>query len=755
MVCTELVGIHPHPHADRLSICDVRTGGDAIVTVVCGATNMRAGDRVAYAPPGSTLPGGKTIGAAEIRGVMSTGMLCTEAELGIGSDSDGILILPNDVAIGERVAAILGLEDTVLDIAITPNRGDCLSVLGIAREIAALTGQRLRRQRVTVREANESAGDLIGIRIMDADLCARYVGRVITDIKIGPSPKWMQNRLRAIGMRPINNVVDVTNYVMIERGQPLHAFDYDRLPHHEIVVRRAGSAASFTTLDGQVHVLQADDLLICSGDEPVAIAGVMGGMNSDVTASTRRILLESAWFAPSSVRRTAKRLGLRTEASYRFERTIDIDGVPIAADRAAALIAKLGGGSVAHGRVDTYPSVRRPAPIALRLKRVDDLLGMTVGRAETIAKLKALGIAVSPATRGTLTAVPPSYRADLTREIDLIEEIARMVGYENVPAAMPECALAGPGEEVNQRRERDLKRFLNALGLTEVVLQSFCSPRLNELFPGLGNHGAAVSILNPVTQDDNELRLSLCSGLMGCVRTNLDQGASSIAAFAMGKVFWRDEAFQESHRLAGVICRNIPSRGLGRRDAVAQFDDVKGIVEAVFEYTRVAATRWVAARDLPAFHPGKTARIEIDTEVVGLVGGLHPNAEESLGITGPCWIFELDLARLLEYCPPRIVFQDLPRFPAVVRDVAVISDEAFASDQIVQFVRQWNATCPLIEDIQLFDQYVGAPIPAGKKGLAYSISYRAPDRTLTDVEVNEMHTQLIAALRDALHVEPR
>ncbi|HUM00570.1 MAG TPA: phenylalanine--tRNA ligase subunit beta, partial [Mycobacterium sp.] len=510
VVCAELVRVLPHPQADRLTVCEVRPNNDTTVTVVCGATNLRAGDRIAYAAPGASLPGGRTITTAEVRGVSSAGMLCSEAELGVGPDASGLLILPADAAIGERVAVVLGLEDTVLEIGITPNRGDCLSILGIAREIAALAGQRLRRQRLTVRESEEAAADVVAIRIVDQDLCSRYVGRVLVNVKIAPSPLWLQNRLRAVGMRPLNNVVDITNYVMLERGQPLHAFDYDRLPSKEIVVRRAGSDARFTTLDGQVRDLAPDDLLITSGDVPVAIAGVMGGAESEVTDSTRRVLLESAWFAPSGVRRTARRLGLRTEASYRFERTTDIDGVPLAADRAAGLIARLGAASLLRGRVDTYPSTQAVAPIAVRLKRVTELLGMAVSRTDVSSRLKSLGLSVSSATGGTLTVVPPTYRSDLTREIDVIEEIVRLGGYENVPTTLPECVLSGGGKRPGERCQRDLKRLLTSLGLNEAVLLSFCSRRFNVLFPGLDSCGGPVSIRNPVTQDEPEMRLSLC-----------------------------------------------------------------------------------------------------------------------------------------------------------------------------------------------------------------------------------------------------
>jgi len=755
VVVAEIMQVRRHPQADRLSVCDVRSGGDAIATVVCGATNMRVGDRVAYAPPGATLPGGRTIAAAEIRGVHSAGMLCSEAELGLGTDAAGILILPKDAPVGERVSAILGLEDTVLDIAVTPNRGDCLSILGMAREIAALTGGHLRRQRLSVRESKQPAADLISIRIADADLCRRYVGRVIVGIKIGPSPLWMQNRLQAVGLRPINNVVDVTNYVMIERGQPLHAFDYDRLPRPEITVRRAGANATITTLDAQARTLQPDDLLITSGDQPVAIAGVMGGAGSEVTTSTRRMLLESAWFDPASVRRTAKRAGLRTEASIRFERATDIEGVGLAADRASALIAKVAGGSVATGQVDAYPSPWKPARIGLRIARVEELLGMPVSRGDVVSRLKALGISTAPASRGTLTVAPPSYRSDLSREVDLIEEIVRLGGYEKVPTSVPRVTLTGGGEGDEQRRLRQLRRVLCAQGLNEVVFLSFCSSRMNELFPGLGDHAKPVRVLNPVTQDEPELRRSLCPGLARNVRDNLDLGAPHVAVFSIGKVFWHDQRYYEERRLAGALSAFLPNTGLGARGVPVEFVDVKGIVEVALDFLGVPEARWIPAGDRQGFHPGKTARLEVGDIPVGIVGQLHPSVQEELSLDQACWLFELDLEQLVQYCPARVVYRDLPRFPAVVRDLAVVTEEKFESDQVVRFVREWNASSRLIEDIFLFDQYFGAPIPTGKKSLAYSISYRAPDRTLTDAEVNDVHTRLIAALKDALHIEPR
>jgi len=754
VTCAEVVETRRHPNAERLTVCDVRIG-DELVTVVCGAPNVRAGLHTAYARPGTVLPGGRRIEAAEIRGIASAGMLCSEAELGLGDANEGIVELASNSKIGERVARVLGYEDTVLDVAITPNRGDCLSVLGIARDIAALSGQRLRRQRVAVTETTDSAANLVTIEIRDPDLCHRYVGRVLTDVTIGPAPLWMQYRLQAVGIRPINNVVDITNYVMLERGQPLHAFDYDCLPVPEIVVRRVGAEQRFTTLDTQERALSTDDLTICAGDDIIAIAGVMGGASTEVTEATRRVLLESAWFLPSSIRRTSRRLGLRSEASYRFERCTDVEGVALAADRAASLMVQHAGARVASSRVDVYPAQRPVAPIALRLARANDLLGMNLSRTDVTTKLKALGMSVTPATRGTVNVVAPSFRTDVTREIDLIEEIVRITGYENVPTTLPECGLSGAGESLDRRRLRQLREGLTALGLTEALPLSFCSQRLNQLFPGLGEPRRPVSILNPISQDDVEMRLSLGAGLIRAARHNADQATSRLALFAVGKVFWQQDTYREANRLAGVVSRAIPAQGLGMHDTLADFSEVKGIVEGALDMLSVADATWEAATDVPSFHPGKSARIIVDGTAIGTLGALHPAVVDELDLVDPCWLFELDLEKLLKYGRAPVIFKELQRFPAVIRDVAVLAESHFASACVVQLVRNWRVTQPLVEDIVLFDQYDGPPIPPGKKSLAFSISYRASDRTLTDTEINDVHSELKRALIASLPVELR
>ena len=749
VVIGEIISTAPHPQAERLTLCEVRTGSGPTVAVVCGATNMKAGDRVAYAPPGTTLPGGRRIEAVAIRGVASAGMLCSEAELALSDDAAGILILGPDAPLGQRVAAHLKVEDTVLDVDVTPNRGDCLSVLGIAREVAALTGARLLRTRHALRERGEPARDAVAVRIDDPGGCPRYAARLVRGVAIGPSPRWVEQRLRAVGVRPINNVVDVTNMVMIERGQPLHAFDYDRLARPEIVVRRAGDTRRIRTLDNADRELVPDDLLITTGVEPIAIAGVMGGAESEICERTTTVLLESASFDPASVRRTARRLDLRSEASYRFERGVDIEGVLAAADRAAALLAQLAGGDVAPGVVETYPRPPEPTAIHLRPKRVEEVLGIAVSRSEMTGALKSLGAAVSAAPHGALSVVPPSYRLDLKGEIDLAEEVARVVGYDRIPATMPAVPVAGGQLPDRLGWERELKRVLIASGFYETVALSFTSAHGNELLPGLGVKGGAVSVMNPINRDEPELRRSLLGGLLATWRTNRNQGARGLAAFSTGRVFWRTDAIHEAWRMAGILAGELPRRGLGTA-RTAEFADAKGAVEGLLDRLHLAAhVRWERCEDMP-FHPGKTARLRCGDDVVGVVGALHPEVEFALDVEAPCWVFELDTEKLLPYCPPQLLFTGLPRFPAVARDVAVVVNEDFASDRVVHFVRQWRPE--LVEDVALFDAYVGAPIPPGQKSLAYTISYRAADRTLTDEEVNGLHAELVAALSSELGV---
>ena len=753
VIVGEIVSTAPIVGSTRLTLCNIRSGGGGTVPVVCGATNMKAGDRVAYAPPSTLLPGGRRIEQVEIRGATSAGMLCSEAELGLSDDANGILIVAPEAPVGERVARVLGLEDTVLDVSVTPNRGDCLSILGVAREVALLTGQRLRRMRVNVGRGETAANAAIAVRIEDPNGCGRYAARLVQGVGVADSPRWMQQRVQAVGLRPINNIVDVTNLVMIERGQPLHAFDYDRLPRGEIIVRRAGTSTAIRTLDGVVRPLIPDDLLITTGEEPIAIAGVMGGADTEVCGTTSTILLEAAWFNPRSVRRTARRLDLHSEAAYRFERGVDIGGVPAALERAVALLTQVAGARQASGLAEAFPSATSSTPIVLRPNRVEEILGFSLPRSEMRNTLRGLGASVAPIARGTLTVVPPTFRSDLQREIDLIEELARVAGYHRIPATMPAVQLGGQMLPERLRWERELKRVLVGYGLSEVISLSFASARTNQLFAGVGVDGDPIGLANPLHREEAQLRRSLLGGLIAMWRHNRNQGMTRVAGFSISKVFWQTSARSEGWRLAALLAGGLSRHGLGPSRSV-EFADAKGVVEALFERLHLLdQVHWERWREEMPFHPGKSARIRCGEEEIGLLGAFHPDVEEELDVDGALWVFELDMEKLLSYSPMRCAFRGLPRFPAIVRDLAVVVDEDFASDRVVRFVQQWRRE--LVEDVSLFDEYVGAPIPTGKKSLAYSIAYRALDRTLTDDEVNALQNELTAALCAELPVAAR
>ena len=751
----QIVQIAPHPQSDHLTICSVTTGGEAL-PVVCGAPNVTVGAKVALAPAGTTLPGGQHVELAEIRGQRSHGMLCSEKELGLSDDHSGLLILGEDAQLGEKLYDRLGLRDTILDIAITPNRGDCLSVLGVAREIAALTGAPLLANRPRVKEYKPTISDQVRVAITDPDLCPRYAARVVSGLRVMPSPAWMKWRLEGSGVRAINSIVDVTNYVMLERGQPLHAFDLPSLHGPEIVIRRARDITSMTTLDGKDRALVADDLLICDRDRAVAIAGVMGGSNSEVHDQTTVTLLESAYFIPETVRRTARRLGLRSEASYRFERGVDPQGAILALDRAASLLVQIAEGKVSRGVVDVCPQPIPSTTIPLRGQRVSRFLGMPIEAKEVEHCIRTLGAKVKRGRGGTWSVTVPSYRSDLTQEVDLIEEVARLRGYDTIPTILPRTEALEKTLDAEGYWTRKIRTCLASQGLSEMLSLSFTSAQLNSLFASTQST-LPIPLVNPLSAEGAEMRVSLLGNLLRVLQHNLRQGESSVTVFEIGKVFLgaqeTPEGRQERLHVAGMLHGDWPASGL-RKSTPIDFADLKGVLETLWQELHCEEKiRWERATNVPFLHPGKATTILIDGVACGVAGAVHPDHCRVFDLTATPWIFEIDLAPLLLRARTAVRYQQLPRFPTVVRDVALVADETLSVQAVIDAVCSLDN--PLVAEIRLFDHYRGSPIPEHKQSLAYSIAYRATDRTLTALEVNTLHTQIITHLAQTLNVEVR
>ncbi|WP_194858246.1 phenylalanine--tRNA ligase subunit beta [Myxococcus sp. AB056] len=743
-----------HPNADKLSVTQVDIGGTALLQVVCGAKNFKVGDKVPLATVGAKLPNGMDIKQAALRGVDSFGMLCSSKELGLSEESSGLLILPADTRVGTPIAEAVGLDDVVLEVNVTPNRPDALSHLGVAREVSVVTGSALKVPQPKPAESGTPAAEQVKVRVEAPDRCPRYVARVVENVKIGPSPQWMQDRLKAAGVRAINNVVDVTNYVNLEYGQPLHAFDLEKLAGQEIVVRTATRGEKLKTLDGKDRVLDVDDLVIADKDRAQAIAGVMGGGDSEVTEGTRRLVLESANFQGSTVRRSSKRHGLHTEASHRFERGADMDAVVPAIDRAAQLIAELAGGTVAPGRVDVYPAPKPPRKVTLRFARVEQVLGVAVAEKEVRRILEALGFKAVEEGTGQATYEVPRARVDVEREEDLLEEVARIYGYDNIPATLPRGLATLAPEPAHAEAERRMRQALAGAGFDEVVNYSFVAPRSLEV---LGGAEKPVALLNPLSAEQSVMRTSLLPGLLENLSRSVRHQVEAVAIYETGRAYFQDAeggqgqrpAAREVPRVAGLVWG---LRGGGRswthKDARADFYDAKAAVEGLLGALRVEGVTYVPAGPA-AYHPKAVAQVKgADGTVLGHVGEVHPRVAKALGLPDGVFVFELDTEPL--YAASKLVpaYRSLPRFPAVLRDLAVVVPLELPNDEVRRVILEVGK--PLVEDAQVFDVYTGEQIPQGRKNLAYALRYRSAERTLTDVEVNEAHQRIVDEVKQRL-----
>lgn len=750
VVVAQVQEIDPHPNADNLSMVTVATEEGA-QRVVCGARNFAVGDKVALARVGATLPE-MTITERKIRGETSAGMLCSASELGVSKDHAGLLILPEDAQLGADVVKTLGLDDAIFELEITPNRPDCMSVVGVAREVAALTGAELRLPPADVTGEAE-LGAPFTITVEDDAGCPRFVARYLAGIEIGPSPQWMTSRLVAAGVRPVSNVVDVTNYVMMELGQPLHAYDAAKVPGGEIIVRRARPGEPLTTLDGVERTLHPDDLVIAGRDEVLGIAGVMGGSTSEVSGSTTDVILECAHFDHASIAYTSRRHGLRSEASARFERGADPEAPPFAAARAARLMGEVAGARISDAVVDRYPApVERPS-INLRPQRTSKLLGADVSAERQVRHLQAIGVDAVEA-EGIIRTRVPSFRPDLTREIDLVEEVIRLYGIDRVASTLPP-GRAGRLDDL-QRFDRALRRAFAASGAREAWTDSFLGPKeLDDL--GLADDHPArnlVALENPIAEERPGLRTTLLPGLLKAAARNAAHRAEDVALFELARVYepTEEDLPLEAQVLAGVFSGRRRPQGWSAAEAPWDFFAVKGLLESVLRSLRLPAPELAPAGGMP-FHPTRGASVSIAGTVAGVFGELHPDVCERFDVPEGAVAFELSLAPLVAALPERVKVEELPKFPPLLIDLAIVVDEDVSGRAATEVVREAGA--PDVASVRLFDVYRGDPIPSGKKSLAFALEIRAHDRTLTDEEALAVRDRIVAALAERFGAELR
>lgn len=755
VVVGEILRVEKHPNADKLTLCTVNTGSGEVV-VVCGAPNARVGLKAPFAPAGVTLPNGMKLEARKVQGVFSEGMLCAEDELGLSDDHSGLLELDPQVKPGTPLAEVLGPPDVVLELEITPNRPDCLSVIGLAREVAALYGTRLRKPEVTLMESDEPVESLTRVEVLDADGCPRYTARVLKNVRIGPSPLWMRLRLERSGIRSINNVVDVTNYVMLECGQPLHAFDYDLLEEHRIVVRRFREGEKLATLDGIERVMDTRMLVIADAKRPVAVAGVMGGAGSEIHSGTTRVLLESAFFKPQDNRATAKRLGLSTESSYRFERGVDIENVEWASRRAAALMAELAGATVARGVIDVYPARHARKRVVCRYERLQALTGMDVSPVGVQRVFQSLELPVVSSDASSCTVEVPGFRVDLEMEADLIEEYARIAGLDRVPAPVPRAQRAPGTDDRPARALLKCREKLVGLGLREIMNYSYIAERLLDLFEPESREWR-VTLSNPINMEQATLRPTLIPQMVETLGRNAARQIRTARFFEIGRVFFKDadDVAQEEERLAIGVMGPAGRIGWDWRQPVnlsEMFLWTKGIWEALAESLRLGEVR---GRPTARTWAEDNAALELSVgdEVVGVLGVVNAAIRAEWRLAEPVGVMEARLAPLLSRLFDVPAFKPAPAYPAIVRDVSLVLNEGITHERIMEVIRR--VAPKELETVELFDIFRHESLGAGRKSVAYSFTYRSAERTLTDEEANRYHERVKEALKLELGVDVR
>jgi len=756
VVTAKVMTVDKHPDADTLTVCSVDTGAGTI-QVVCGAPNVRPGMVTAIARPGVTLPDGVKIKKSKVRGIISAGMLCSARELGLSNDHQGLIELDNQLTAGLPLVDALGLRDTAIEVDLTPNRADCASVRGIAREVGGFTHGPLKPLVAAVTPL--TGRDIgYGVIIEEPDLCPRYTARKLTNVTIGPSPLWMQQRLNAVGMRPINNIVDITNYVMLECGQPMHAFDFDTLRGRTIVVRRPRAGeTSLTTLDGGSRQLDTEMLLICDAERPVAVAGVMGGFDTEITSGTTTILLESACFNPISIRRTARKLGIPSESSYRFERGVDRNLADSALERAVNLIVELTGAQADPDGIDVYPGKTAPLCLRLRVERVCSLLGMELHYDQIAQYLRSIEFQVNPLDEATLEVEVPSFRVDIEREVDLVEEVARLVGYNAIPTSQPAIRMDSPKHDPLRSLRQKVAKVMTAQGFFEAINYSFVTEehlslcRLAEDDP----KRKVTRLLNPLSEDLGIMRSLLLPGLLENVRRNINFQKPDIRLFETGKIFLqRQDGAQPEERLH--LCAVISGHRYAAAEPLyfagqeADFFDMKGAAANLLKTLRIAGSGETVMFGSEPQHlqpycdPACAAVIRDGGKVIGFLGKVHPETLKGFGIKQPVYFCEMDLELALNMKRPPQQFTTLPKYPAVKRDISLVVPDTVPAGDLFRAIQAQQQK--YLESVEIFDVYRGKSIQENHKSVALSITYRSATTTLDDQSVDKIHSKIVNTL---------
>lgn len=742
VVVGKILKIERHPDADKLVVGQVDVG-TGVILIVTGASNIREGDYVPIAQNGSTLPGGVKIKKGKLRGVESNGMMCSAQELALDLDNlpesmlDGIYILDKEYPLGADIKDVLGLNDFVIEFEITNNRPDCLSVVGIARETAATYGCTMKYPVTTFKENSENIKDYIDIQVKNSELCPRYAARMIKNIVIKDSPAWMQERLIKAGVRPISNIVDITNYVMLELGHPMHAFDYRDLEDKKIIVRNAMPGETIKTLDEVERKLEESMLVIADGSKPTGIAGVMGGHGSEIKDDTTAVIFESANFAPVNIRLTSKKLGLRTEASGRYEKGIDPVLSKIALDRACNLVEQLGAGEVVGGMIDLYPVPKTPRRLSLNVEKVGRFIGVKDITEEMIVKyLTSLEFKVEG--KGDLEITVPTFRDDVEGSADLIEEIARLYGYDKIPVDLMDTTFTQGGRDYRQKIRDMAKTNLAAQGLYEVLTYSFVSPGVfNKINLKAENPlRNAVKLINPLGEDQSIMRTTMIPNMLEVISRNLNKKVPEGQFFELSKVY-----FPEALPLEG-LANEQETLTVGMYGDV-DFFDLKGIVENLLEEMNINKYRILSSNN-DSMHPGRTAELLVNNRRIGCLGEVHPDVLDKYDIPVGVYIAELNFEEILKQSDMNIKYRSLPKYPSVARDIAIVVSDEITAGQVEEIIR--NKGGRLIEEVKLFDIYRGSQIEEGYKSMAYSIVYRSDEKTLSEEDIAKVHNKVVNSL---------